>query len=97
MLRDVVGSGRQSVPPGGFHALPVAGLAGHPLRRLWEWRWPRMPPIGYWLRRDRDRWVRFPSLPGAKRYADHEAEYGILLDRHHTVLDELRGEPTASW
>ena len=91
-LRDVVASGRQQAPPDGFHALPAAGRTGHPLRRLWDRRWPRTPPIGYWLRRDPGRWVRFPSLPGAKRYADDEAEYDHLLDRHETVLDELRGD-----
>jgi hypothetical protein len=91
-LRDVVASGRQRARPGGFHPLPAAGHSDHPLRRLWDWRWPRTPPIGYWLRRDPDRWVRFPSLPGGKRYADDEAEYDILLDRHETVLDELRGD-----
>ncbi|MCG5216365.1 DUF3885 domain-containing protein [Streptosporangium sp. KLBMP 9127] len=36
-----------------------------------------------------DRWVRFHSLPGSKRYADDESEYAILLRRHNTVLDEL--------
>jgi hypothetical protein len=37
----------------------------------------------------RDRWVRFHSLPGSKRYPDHDAEYDIVFDRHNTVLDEL--------
>lgn len=36
-----------------------------------------------------DRWVRFHSLPGSKRYPDDEAEYDILLERHHTLLAEL--------
>jgi hypothetical protein len=28
-------------------------------------------------------------LPGSKRYPETEAEYGIILSRHNTVLDEL--------
>ncbi|GGL11227.1 DUF3885 domain-containing protein [Nocardia jinanensis] len=37
----------------------------------------------------RDRWVRFHSLPGSKRYPDTADEYSIVLDRYNTVLDEL--------
>lgn len=36
-----------------------------------------------------DRWVRFHSLPGSKRYADDEAEYAEILRRHVTVLAGL--------
>lgn len=36
-----------------------------------------------------DRWVRFHSLPESKRYPDDEAEYAIVLERHHTLLNEL--------
>ncbi|MEU4344391.1 hypothetical protein AB0H00_24535 [Nocardia sp. NPDC023852] len=36
-----------------------------------------------------DRWVRFHSLPGSKRYPGTADEYGIVLDRYNTVLDEL--------
>ncbi|MGI5220405.1 DUF3885 domain-containing protein [Nocardia sp. CA-290969] len=37
----------------------------------------------------RDRWVRFHSLPRSKRYPATADEYGIVLDRYNTVLDEL--------
>ncbi|MFH0522030.1 hypothetical protein ACHBTE_33290 [Streptomyces sp. M41] len=36
-----------------------------------------------------DRWVRFHSLPGSKRYPESADEYGIVLERYNTVLDEL--------
>lgn len=36
-----------------------------------------------------DRWVRFHSLPGSKRYPDTEAEYATVLYRHNCVLREL--------
>ncbi|WP_326702322.1 DUF3885 domain-containing protein [Streptomyces cyaneofuscatus] len=59
------------------------------LSALWERRWPT--PAG-----DRpmrlthpDRWVRFHSLQESKRYPDDEAEYAVLLERHHTLLNEL--------
>jgi hypothetical protein len=55
---------------------------------LWEQRWPT--PAGGQMRHvHRDRWVRFHSLPGSKRYPDGEAEYAIVLERHHTLLSEL--------
>ncbi|MEU6205846.1 hypothetical protein ABZ814_19960 [Micromonospora musae] len=60
------------------------------LTDLWDQRWPECPPFAHWLRgRYPDRWVRFHSLPGSKRYADNEGEYAILLDRHYAVLSEL--------
>jgi hypothetical protein len=36
-----------------------------------------------------ERWVRFHSLPGAKRYADTDAERAEILRRHLAVLDRL--------
>jgi hypothetical protein len=59
------------------------------LLRRWEEHWPDCPPIGYELRCERDRWVRFHSLPESKRYPDTEDEWAIVLDRYNTVLDEL--------
>ncbi|MEV0032133.1 hypothetical protein [Nocardia sp. NPDC050793] len=37
----------------------------------------------------RERWVRFHSLPGSKRYPVTADEYGIVLDRYNQVLDGL--------
>ncbi|GAA2692883.1 MULTISPECIES: hypothetical protein [Actinosynnema] len=59
------------------------------LLRRWQERWPDCPPIGYELRHERDRWVRFHSLPESKRYPDTEGEWVVVLDRYNTVLDEL--------
>lgn len=59
------------------------------LTALWERRWPDTEPVGFELGRARDVWVRFHSLPESKRYPDDEHEYGIVLERHNTVLDEL--------
>lgn len=59
------------------------------LSGAWDDRWGGSP-IGYELRsRFADRWVRFHSLPGSKRYAGTEEEYEILLERHHALLTEL--------
>nr|WP_212763479.1 hypothetical protein [Gordonia araii] len=72
------------------------------LSHAWERRFPDFPPIGYRIRGG-DRWVRFHSLPGSKRYPESEAEYAELLRRHHAVLETLaeRGSPllafTFSW
>ncbi|MFJ9696102.1 hypothetical protein [Kitasatospora sp. NPDC101183] len=60
------------------------------LTALWEQRWPGSPPIGHEIEdRGRERWVRFHSLPGSKRYPEDEGEYAILLERHNTVLESL--------
>lgn len=60
-----------------------------PLTALWRTRWGGVP-VTYELRGDHaDRWVRFHSLPGSKRYAETEEEYGVILGRHRTVLAEL--------
>jgi hypothetical protein len=37
----------------------------------------------------RDRWVRFHSLPGSKRYPETEAEMQIVLSRANSVVAEL--------
>lgn len=60
------------------------------LRDAWQARWPETVPLGYLFRHElTDRWVRFHSLPGSKRYAGDESEYRAILDRQETLLDEL--------
>ena len=57
---------------------------------LWGERWPRCRPVGDELRACAwDRWVRFHSLPGSKRYADNEAEYREVLSRHNRLIHDL--------
>ena len=36
-----------------------------------------------------NRWVRFHSLSGSKRYAENDDEYVTVLDRHNRILGEL--------
>ncbi|WP_420877217.1 DUF3885 domain-containing protein [Streptomyces mutomycini] len=68
---------------------PRQGLGLDALSALWEQRSPALPE-GLQMRHVHpDRWVRFHSLPGAKRYPESDGEYAIMLDRHHTVLNEL--------
>lgn len=60
------------------------------LTALWRERWPSGPPIAHTFRSTyADRWVRFHSLPGSKRYPESEDEYAILLGRYNTILDKL--------
>jgi hypothetical protein len=67
---------------------PVDEVAG--LTERWELRWPTCRPIGHELRTSAaDRWVRFHSLPGSKRYAETPLEQSEMLARHNTVLCEL--------
>jgi hypothetical protein len=67
---------------------PVDDIAG--LTERWESLWPSSRPIGHELRSSAaDRWVRFHSLPGSKRYADTPSEWAELMGRHNTVLADL--------
>ncbi|WP_326943699.1 hypothetical protein OG439_27470 [Amycolatopsis sp. NBC_01307] len=60
------------------------------LPTLWRRQWPGCPPLADHLKRAYDdRWLRFHSLPGSKRYPDTDSEYDIVLHRYNTVLDEL--------
>lgn len=56
----------------------------------WNAVWPDCQPIADWIRGSYpERWVRFHSLPGSKRYAETDDERRTLLSRYNTVLDEL--------
>ena len=68
-----------------LRAVDTAGLT-----TLWARAWGDCRPVSYELRGClHDRWVRFHSLPGSKRYADNEEEYAELIRRHLAVLAEL--------
>ena len=61
----------------------------------WKATYPEASPIGHELKWVyADRWFRIHSLPGSKRYADTEEEYGILLARQYQLIEELIGEGT---
>ena len=60
----------------------------------WESEWGQTPPIAFRLRSlYPDRWVRFHSLPGSKRYAETDAERAEVVSRHHAVLAALVPSP----
>jgi hypothetical protein len=66
------------------------------LTARWTGAWGNCRPVGYELRAClHDRWVRFHSLPGSKRYAGNEGEYAELLRRHLTVLAGLLSRDSA--
>ncbi|MEW2080765.1 hypothetical protein [Streptomyces sp. NPDC005283] len=67
-----------------------AGVTPTLLAALWRERRPSGPPVAHTFRSTyAERWVRFHSLPGSKRYPESEDEYAIVLDRYNTILDEL--------
>jgi hypothetical protein len=56
----------------------------------WDRYFPHFEPIGHRLRAAfPERWVRFHSLPGSKRYPEEEAEYSEVLARYSAILGEL--------
>ncbi|MFC6014896.1 hypothetical protein ACFP2T_01625 [Plantactinospora solaniradicis] len=95
-LREVAASGRQAVPTGEVRSWPPPGTDGHPLRDRWDARWPGVPPISADLRGLGDHWVRFHTLPDAKRHPDTDDEYATVLHRHNSLLDSLPNSPLDS-
>ncbi|NNM45647.1 DUF3885 domain-containing protein [Knoellia koreensis] len=87
-----------------WRILRLRGLAGDSQRperseraaqmtKDWDRVWGGVPPRAWHVGRGQsDRWVRFHSLPGGKRYADTSAEYAEILARHRTLLAALQGE-----
>lgn len=65
------------------------------LDSAWDLGWSDISPASNRLRGAHpERWIRFHSLPGSKRYADTDAEYDTILQRHRAVLEELGAEGT---
>jgi hypothetical protein len=59
---------------------------------IWSAATGQMPPVTYLFQGDfQDRWFRIHSLPKSKRYADTPAEWQLLLQRQHTLLNDLLG------
>lgn len=59
----------------------------------WRQSWPACPPIGHVFRHHMpDRWVRFHSLPAARRYPTTPAEYHEVLHRYNAVLAAMAAE-----
>jgi len=62
---------------------------------IWSTFHSHHQPVGYRLRSGgAANWVRFHSLPNAKRYADNADERHVILQRHNMLAAEvLRSEP----
>ncbi len=62
------------------------------LKEFWQLYLNGCPPEAPNLKHlFKDRWVRFHTLPGSKRYPECEQEYEEVLSRYNTVLGELNG------
>jgi hypothetical protein len=65
---------------------------GAKMLSLWHKYFPDAEPVAHWLRDAfRDRWTRFHSLPGSKRYPEGNDEYTIIFTRHNRIMSELTG------
>jgi hypothetical protein len=66
------------------------------LTARWAEAWGDWRPVSHELPvRGNERWVRFHSLPGSKRYAGNEDEYAEIMRRHLSVLAELLSHDNA--
>lgn len=60
------------------------------LDAAWNGSWSASPPAAHLLRRRfAERWVRFHTLPNAKRYATSDAERAEILHRYRLLLGAL--------
>lgn len=58
----------------------------------WAKHFPSMSPVGWDLRSSLpDRWVRFHSLPGSKRYPESKKERAIVVERANALAQALLG------
>ena len=74
--------------------MTVAGVVDTAaLSMLWDDRWPGCSKLPYELAHARDRWIRFHTLAGSKRYPGSDAEYEVVLARHNIMLGELVVDP----
>ena len=56
----------------------------------WQLSFPNCEPVAHLLRvAFADRWIRFHTLPEARRVPQSEEDYATLLGRYNRVLDEL--------
>jgi hypothetical protein len=72
---------------------------GTDFAQLWREKVGIAPCPGFALRYNLvDRWVRFHSLPNAKRYAENDQEEAEILARHLETLSFLsHGQPNNLW
>lgn len=62
----------------------------------WSQSFAETPPINHLFKHNlKERWLRIHSLPEAKRYAETEAEWSILLHRQHTLFQDLMSQNEA--
>jgi hypothetical protein len=59
-------------------------------QKFWAKNFPEIPPINHLFKHTlKHRWLRIHSLPDAKRYAETDEEWAILLERQNTVFADL--------
>src|ERR1700712_4221009 len=57
----------------------------------WSLHWGSAQPVSHQLKHElSDRWVRFHSLPGSKRYPESGPEWREVLARHRILIEDLR-------
>ncbi|MEH0153923.1 hypothetical protein V6R21_07225 [Limibacter armeniacum] len=60
---------------------------------FWNTAYPETFPISHELKWVYpDRWFRIHSLPEAKRYADSEEEYNMIMARQNRLIEDLIGK-----
>ncbi|MDA9208003.1 hypothetical protein N9O61_03865 [Octadecabacter sp.] len=66
--------------------------------QAWQRCFGKSPPFGHILRQDFfDHWTRFHALPEAKRYADSEDEWSIVISRANRLTTECFGARARVW
>ncbi len=73
-------------------------MRGTTFGKLWSTYYPGVAPIPWLVRHaDSSRWVRFHTLPAAKRYAESVAERSEISHRQAAIAAEMLGHGGAAW
>jgi hypothetical protein len=64
-------------------------------QQYWANNFPKIPPINHLFKHHlKERWLRIHSLPEAKRYAETDEEWAVLLERQNTLFTDLMPNDT---
>ncbi|WP_225409332.1 DUF3885 domain-containing protein [Stigmatella hybrida] len=65
-------------------------MATQPILKSWEHFFPEVPPVGFLLRKKHpERWLRFHTLPDAKRTPETASEVAEVLQRMGQISGEV--------
>lgn len=68
-------------------------LTAGEFKKKWQHKWPNID-LANIRDYDKNRWVRFHTLPNSKRYPEDSSELEQILTKHNMLLQELHPGPS---